>query len=350
MENLNCYKAQFSGFHDLMKFRVREILLVSSSYDAFVLEEDGRLSEKIFHEYLDMNLQFVPRIRRVSSAEEAFSAMRERTYDLIITMARIRDMNPQEFGRRIKETYPGKPVVLLTYDTLNKDSIKQIRESNAIDKIFYWSGNNKILLAIIKYVEDFGNVEDDCKEGVQVILVVEDSPWAYSQFLPIIYTEIMKQTSYLISKGINNLHRQLRMRARPKILLAETYEEAVAIFNRYRNNLLGVISDMSYQKDGALNSRAGLHLARMIKGEIHYLPFLIQSSERENETKVNDSGISFLNKNSPNMHLELCTYILENYGFGDFIFRTPDGCIISRASTIDEFEEIITNLPEESLL
>ncbi|KJR48193.1 Phosphoenolpyruvate synthase / Pyruvate phosphate dikinase [Desulfosporosinus sp. I2] len=350
MENLNNYKTQFSGFHDLMKFRVREILLVSSSYDAFVLEEDGRLSEKIFTEYLDMNLQFVPRIRRVSSAVEAFSAMKERTYDLIITMARISDMDPQEFGRRIKETYPGKPVVLLTYDTLNVELTKQIRETKTIDKIFYWSGNNKILLAIIKYVEDLGNVEHDCNEGVQVILVVEDSPWAYSQFLPIIYTEIMKQTSYLISKGINNLHRLLRMRARPKILLAETYEEAAAIFNRYRNNLLGVISDMSYQKDGVLNSKAGLHLAHMIKGEIHYLPFLIQSSESDNESKVKESGISFLNKSSPNMHLELCTYILENYGFGDFIFRTPDGRIIARAATIDEFEDIIPNLPEESLL
>ncbi len=350
MENLNSYKTQFSGFHDMMKFRVREILLVSSTYDAFVLEEDGRLSEKIFHEYLDMNLQFVPRIRRVSSAAEAFAAMQERTYDLIITMARIRDMNPQEFGRRIKETYPGKPVVLLTYDTLNNDLIKQIRESKSIDKIFYWSGNNKILLAIIKYVEDLGNVEDDCKEGVQVILVVEDSTWAYSQFLPLIYTEIMKQTSYLISKGINNLHRLLRMRARPKILLAETYEEAVAIFERYGNNLLGVISDMGYSKGGVLNTRAGLHLAHMIKKENPTLPFLIQSSEPEVERYVKECGISFLDKSSPNMHLELCTYILENYGFGDFIFRTPDGGIIARAATFNEFEQVLSDLPEESLL
>lgn len=350
MDNTDFFKTQFSGFHDLMKFRVREILLVSSSYDAFVLEEDGRLSEKIFNEYLDMNLQFVPRIRRVSSAEEAFSAMRERTYDLVITMARISDMNPQEFGRRIKEVYPGKPVVLLTYDTLNSELIKQIRESKTIDKIFYWSGNDKILLAIIKYVEDLGNLEYDCKEGVQVILVVEDSTWAYSQFLPIIYTEIMKQTSYLISKGINNLHRLLRMRARPKILLAETYEEAVTIFNRYQNNLLGVISDMSYQKDGELNPRAGLRLGNKIKEEIPYLPFLIQSSESDNESSVLESGISFLNKNSPNMHLELCTYIKENYGFGDFIFRNPDGSIVARASIIDEFEEIIRILPDESLI
>lgn len=350
MDTSNFYKTQFSGFHDLMKFRVREILLVSSPYDAFVLEEDGRLSEKIFGEYLDMNLQFVPRIRRVSSAEEAFSTMKERTYDLIITMARIRDMDPQEFGKRIKKTYPGKPVVMLTYDTLNNDLIKQIRETKAIDKIFYWSGNNKILLAIIKYVEDLGNLESDCREGVQAILVVEDSPWAYSQFLPIIYTEIMKQTSYLISKGINNLHRLLRMRARPKILLAETFEGAMEIFNKYRHNLLGVISDMGYFKDGQLNSRAGLLLAEKIKEEIPYLPYLIQSNELAAEKRVQEIGIKFLNKNSPNMLLELSAYIMENYGFGDFTFRKQDGSLIARASNIDEFEEIVRNLPEESLL
>ncbi|MDQ7096812.1 PEP/pyruvate-binding domain-containing protein [Desulfosporosinus sp. PR] len=350
METSNFHKAQFSGFHDLMKFRVREILLVSSPYDAFVLEEDGRLSEKIFGEYLDMNLQFVPRIHRVSSAEEAFSAMRERTYDLIITMARIRDMNPQEFGKRIKETYPGKPVVMLTYDTLNNDLIKQIRESKAIDKIFYWSGNSKILLAIVKYVEDLGNLESDCREGVQAILVVEDSIWAYSQFLPIIYTEIMKQTSYLISKGINNLHRLLRMRARPKILLAETYEEAVEIFEKYRHNLLGVISDMGYPKDGQLNALAGLLLAKKIKEEIPYLPYLIQSNEPEAEERMQEIGINFLNKNSPNMLLDLSTYIMENYGFGDFIFRNQDGSIIARASIIDEFEKTLRVLPEESLI
>ena len=198
MEGSNLYKTQFSGFHDLMKFRVREILLVSNAYDAFVFEEDGRLSEKIFSEYLDMNLQFAPRIRGVSSVEEAFTAMKERTYDLIITMSRMSDMNPLEFGRQIKDVYPGKPVVILAYETLSNDLIRQIREAKTIDRVFYWSGNNKILLTIIKYVERLGNVENDCRQGVQVIMMVEDSPWQYSQTLPIIYTEIMKQTGYLI--------------------------------------------------------------------------------------------------------------------------------------------------------
>lgn len=350
MENPDNNTIQFSGLHELMNFRVREILLVSSPYDAFVLEEDGRLTEKIFSEYLDMNLQFAPRFQRVSSAEEAFSAMQNRSYDLIITMARISDMNPLEFGKLIKEVYPGKPLIMLTYDSLNNELIRQIREIKSIDKVFYWSGNNKILLAIIKYIEDLGNLEVDCGQGVQVILVVEDSPWYYSQFLPIIYIEIMKQTSYLISHGVNNLHRLLRMRARPKILLAETYEEALGIFNRYRNNILGIISDFAFPKDGKPDGEAGLKLIRKIKEEMPYLPFLLQSEEKTNESKANKNGIRFLNKNSPNLHLELRTFILENYGFGDFVFSYPDGRVISKAANISEFEKLIMVIPDESFL
>jgi CheY-like chemotaxis protein len=182
-----------------MKFRVREILLVSTPYDSFVLEEDGHLSDKIFSEYLDLNLQFVPRIAHAASAAEAFEALNTRTYDLVITMPRISDMNPLDFSRKVKELYPDKPIVMLTYETLDADTLAGIRESKSIDRVFVWSGNSQILLSIIKYVEDRGNVEEDSQQGVQVILVVDDTPSYYSQFLPLIYTEIMKQTRYLIS-------------------------------------------------------------------------------------------------------------------------------------------------------
>ncbi|HYE69118.1 MAG TPA: response regulator, partial [Anaerovoracaceae bacterium] len=205
MDTMKEYDPKFTRFHDLMKFRVREILLVSTPYDSFVLEEDGHLSDKIFSEYLDLNLQFVPRIAHASSAAEAFEALKSRTYDLVITMPRISDMNPLEFSRLVKEAYPEKPVVMLTYETLDNEMLKKIRESNSIDRVFVWSGNSQILLAIIKYVEDRGNVEEDSQQGVQVILVVDDSPNYYSQFLPLIYTEIMKQTSYLISHAVNDL-------------------------------------------------------------------------------------------------------------------------------------------------
>lgn len=344
------YSPQFSRFHDLMKFRVREILLVSTPYDAFVLEEDGRLSEQIFSEFLDLNLQFVPRIKRVSSAEEAFSALKKRMYDLVITMPHISDMDPLEFGRRIKQAYRGKPVVMLTYDTISNDTVEEIRRTRYIDRVFYWSGDSKIFLAIIKYVEDRNNVAHDSQQGVQGILVVDDAPWYYSQFLPIIYTEVMKQTRYLITHAVNELHRQLRMRARPKILLAETYEEAVDIINRYRNNLLGIISDVGFPKDGKVNKTAGFELARLVKEEITDLPVLLQSGEASNALKAKEMNVAFLSKNSPNLLLELRSFILENFGFGGFVFKYPDGTVISTASDISDFERIMRNLPEESLV
>ncbi|HYE82387.1 MAG TPA: PEP/pyruvate-binding domain-containing protein [Clostridia bacterium] len=344
------HSPQFSRYHELMKFRVREILLVSTPYDAFVLEEDGRLSEQIFSEFLDLNLQFVPRIRRVSSAEEAFSALKKRMYDLIITMPHISDMDPLEFGRRIKQTYRGKPVVMLTYDTISNDIIEEIRRTRVIDRVFYWSGDSKIFLAIIKYVEDRFNVEQDSQLGVQGILVVDDSPWYYSQFLPIIYTEVMKQTRYLITHAVNELHRQLRMRARPKILLAETYEEALDIIDRYRNNLLGIISDVGFPKDGKRNKAAGFELACKIKGEITDLPVLLQSGEASNAARAEELNTAFLSKTSPNLLLELRAFILNNFGFGDFVFKYPDGTVLSKASDVSDFERIIRSLPEESLL
>ncbi len=342
--------SQFSRFHELMKFRVREILLVSTPYDAFVLEEDGRLSEQIFSEFLDLNLQFAPRIKRVSSAEEAFTALKKRMYDLIITMPHISDMDPLEFGRRVKEAYHGKPVVMLTYDTVSNDVIEEIRKTRFIDRVFFWSGDNKIFLAIIKYVEDRNNVEHDSQLGVQGILVVDDSPWYYSQFLPMIYTEVMKQTRYLISHAVNELHRQLRMRARPKILLAETYEEAVDIINRYRNNLLGIISDVGFPKDGVRNKTAGFELARLVKEEISDLPVLLQSGEYSNAEKARELDIAFLSKTSPNLLFELRSFILNNFGFGDFVFKYPDGTVITKAADISDFERIIRDLPEESLI
>jgi hypothetical protein len=224
------YEPRFGIFHDLIKFRVREILLVSSFYDAFVLEEDGRLSEKIFGEYIDLNLRFIPRIYRVSTAEEALAALKEGAYDLVITMTRIADMNPLDFGRKVKEYDPRLPVMLLTYEWVEADFLIKIRKTRWLDRVFYWSGDTRILLAIIKYAEDLKNVDNDSHLGVRVILVIEDSPKFYSRFLPIIYTEIMTQTRLLISEGVNDLHRLLRMRARPKILLAENYEEGVALY------------------------------------------------------------------------------------------------------------------------
>lgn len=349
MKNSKEFDPKFTRFHDLMKFRVREILLVSTPYDSFVLEEDGHLSEKIFSEYLDLNLQFVPRIAHAASGAEAFEALRTRTYDLVITMPRISDMDSLEFSRMVREAYPEKPLVMLTYEALDEDMLTEIRESKSIDRVFVWSGNSQILLAIIKYVEDRGNVEDDSRQGVQVILVVDDSPNYYSQFLPLIYTEIMKQTRYLISHAVNDLHRLLRMRARPKILLAESYEEACEIIDKYENNLLGIISDIRFQMDGDVNPAAGLELASRVRDRIPGIPILLQSEETNNIEKAEKLGMSFLDKNAPKLLRELRNYILNNYSFGEFTFKTSKGEVLSTASDISSLENAIKVLPDDSL-
>ncbi len=332
-----------------MKFRVTEILIVSTTYDGFVLEEDGHLSERIYNEYYDLSIYFVPRIHRVSSAQEAFEALKKRTYHLVITMSRMADMSPFEFGKKVKDIYPEVPVIMLSYERLTVEMIDQVRENKSIDRIFYWSGDSKILLAIIKYVEDQKNVEDDCRQGVQVVLVVEDSPAYYSQFLSLIYTEIMKQTRYLVSHANNSTHRLLRVRARPKILLAETYEEAMIIIEKYRHNLLGVISDVRFPQEGKINPCAGLKLVQKVSEMIPDLPFLLQSEEEENAKKAQQLQVNYLDKNSPNLLLDLRTFILENYGFGNFIFKYPDGRVIAEAKDISHLEKIVVDLPDESL-
>lgn len=185
MEYFSEHKTQFSNFYNLIKFRVTEILLVSTAYDGFVLEEDGQLSERIYNEYVDLSIHFIPRIHHVSSAQEAFKALQQNTYDLIITMSRIGDMSPLEFGNRVKALYPSLSIVMLTYERLTPEMILQIREHDAIDRVFYWSGDSKILLAIIHYIEDQHNVEADSAQGVQVILVVEDSPRIIRIFFPL---------------------------------------------------------------------------------------------------------------------------------------------------------------------
>ena len=343
------FESRFSGVHDLMKYRVTEILLVSTQYDGFVLEEDGRLSEQLYNQFADLSIPFIPRLQQVASPEEAFELLPARDFHLIITMARIGDMHSFQFEQSLKEQYPHIPVVMLSYDRLPAATIERIRASGSIDRVFYWSGDSKILLAIIKYIEDRRNVAEDSRQGVQAILVVDDSPVYYSQMLPLLYTEILTQTRYLVSHAMNAKHGLLRVRLRPKILLAETYEEALAVINEYRYHLLGVISDAAFPKEGILQPDAGVALARAVRDRIADLPFLLHSEDRENAAKAAENHISFLDKNSPNLLHDLRAYIMDNYGFGAFVFRYPDGRKLAQAADITELERIIRTLPEESL-
>ncbi len=332
-----------------MKYRVTEILLISTPYDGFVLEEDGQLSEQIYNQFADLNLPIIPRIEKVSSQEEAFEALGRRTFHLIITMSRVSDLSSFEFERALREACPDIPIVMLSYDRFTEDMIAKIRRASCIDRIFYWSGDSKILLAIIKYIEDKQNVEADIRQGVQVILLVDDSPAYYSQILPIIYTEILTQTRYLVRHAMNISHGLLRVRLRPKILLAQTFEEATAIILRYRHNLLGVISDVSFPRAGAMDPGAGIELAHRVREMYSDFPFVLASEQIENAARAKEINVHFLNKNSSNLLHELRGFILENYGFGSFIFRYPDGRVIAEATDITNFERILRDLPDESL-
>ena len=349
MEKYTEAKSCISGADDLFKFRVTEIMLISTEYDAYVLEEDGQLAEKIYHQFSDLSLPYIPRIHWVASSEEAFETLRTIPIHLVISMSRANDMSSFDFERSIHEAYPEIPIVMLSYERLTPEVIGRIRENSCINRVFHWSGDNKVLLAIIKYVEDQQNFATDSKLGVQAILLVEDSPVYYSQILPIIYTEILTQTRYLVLHAMNVKHGLLRVRLRPKILLAETYEEAIKIIESYRYNLLGIISDVRFPKGGCLKKTAGFELAQQVKEMISDLPFLLQSEDEENEKVALARKIDFLSKTSPSLLHNLRSYILESYGFGPFVFKYPDGRIIGEANDITALERIIRDLPEESL-
>ncbi len=344
------YEPRFQDFFDLMPHHIREILLVSSLYDSFILEEDGQLGENLFADYFDLQLSYAPRITRVSTGEQALQAVKERKFDLVISMLRLSDMDVFTVAKKIKKIDKDLPVVLLAYETdITAHNIDPI-DHPEIDRTFIWTGDTKILLAITKLFEDKKNVAHDIEYGdVRVIIVVENSRRYYSLFLPIIYTEIMKQTQSLIAEGLNEMHRQLRRRARPKILLAETYEEALELYKKYKNNVLGIISDISYYRHGKIDPEAGFKLAQKIRATDPELPLLLMSAQTENAEKAKEFHVSFLNKNSNSLLLELRRFIKDQLGFGDFVFRLPNGKEIARAKNLKELEHILENVPDESI-
>jgi len=343
------YESRFKGFHDLMRFRVREILLVSTLYDAWVLEEDRNLSERIFSEYLELDLRYVPRITRVNTGEEALNLMGRKTYNLVLCMTRLPDLEPLEFRRKAKIVRPKLRIIFLTYDAVDKGLLESLREKSDNDRIFFWLRDTNILLSIVKYVEDQKNVYRDARAGVQVVLLVEDSPRFYSRFLPLIYTALLTQTRRLINEGLNSLHRLQRLRARPKILLAETFEQANSIFKHLRHNIIGVISDVRFPMQGEHHPEAGFKLAEMARSLIPELPFILQSSEPHNESLAHKHELGFLYKHSGNLEEELRCCIQDNFGFGDFRFRRPNRNPVGNARDLHEFYDVLRTVPEESI-
>jgi CheY-like chemotaxis protein len=346
------YGNRFQRFQDLMRHRIHDILLVSSMYDSFILAEDGRLHESLVSEYLGLNLTDAPGITRVSSAREAVSMVRrENRFNLVICSLRMEDMDALEFARSLRKHDKDVPLVLLTYDYQQLSSLMARLDFSIFDKVFVWQGDFRILLTIIKLIEDKLNVRHDTElVGVQSIILIEDNVRFYSSYLPIIYTELMRHSQELISEGVNPAHRLLRRRARPKILHCVTYEEAWDLYSRYHQNILGVVSDIQFPRKGESDPHAGLELARNVK-EIHPdIPILLQSHDPSNQALADEVGASFLLKNSATLLEELRRFMISRFSFGDFVFLLPDGSEVGRAHDLRSLEKELARVPAESLL
>ena len=312
-------------FHELMSHRVNEILLEASPYDAFILEEDGRLTEQIITEYLGMNFNYAPRLTRASTAADAIHILNDKTFDLVIVMLRIEDRDPISLGKAIKELYPKMPVILLAFDETELKRLTNQITPNSIDRVFIWSGDASVLPAIIKYVEDRKNAHRDIIKGdVRAIIIIEDSPRMYSILLPLIYREIMYLTKNLMNKSLNNTQRLLHLRGRLKVLLTPNYETAEKFVTKFGNNIVGIISDVRFPRNGTKNPTAGVEFAKWVRSIHPSMPVMLQSTDLANHTMAEAIGADFLHKNSSTLLQDLRDFIITNFGFGDFTFRLED--------------------------
>ncbi len=341
----------FERFENLMPFRVQDILLVSSVYDSFILREDGRLNELLIGDSLELNLQQIPGMTHVSSGREALAlAKAQPRFNLIVTNLQVGDMDAAQLATEVKNAGLDVPVVVLAYDYREIKNFVARNPVSDIDRIFLWQGNARILIAIVKYIEDKRNVLHDTKiMGVPVMLVVEDNIRYYSAFLPVIYTEIITQSKRLLSEGLNVAHKLVRMRARPKILLCSNYEAAAELVMRFQEYLLGVVSDVEFPRHGQLSPDAGFDLAYMVRDVVPDVPIVLQSSRTQFMNRAQSGGFSFLQKRSPTLLLSLRRFLIEEVGFGDFLFRVPDGSIVARARDMNELEAQLHKVPAESV-
>lgn len=350
LAELETFEYESARFDSLMAFRIQNILLVSSLYDIYNLREDGQLTDMLVAEYAEFRLSSAPSLRRVDSGVSAIEALRENDFELVIVLRTLSDMDPEEFTREARALRPDIPVVFLAFHhrEIESDRDKLIR---AYDDLFIWNGDSRMLLTIIKLVEDKANVEADTDSvGVRVIVLVENSIRFYSAYLPLMYAEVMRQSSALLSESINATARRIRMRARPKILLAQNYEDAVSLFETYREYLLGVITDIQFPRKGVLDASAGIRLAEKIKQEAEDLPVLLQSSDRTQAELAHRSNAAFLFKQSPKLLKKLSGFIKNNFGFGDFVFKLPDGAEVARASGFRELQECVESVEPSSLV
>ncbi|MCK5776480.1 MAG: response regulator, partial [Bacteroidales bacterium] len=338
-------------FSNLMPKRIYQVLLIASSYDAFMLEDDGRIDEQIFMEYVALNLRYPPHFIIVNTEEEAMQTLETEPIDLIINMLDLGTAASFEFAKIIKKEHPDKPIVALAPFSREVSLRFEKYGTDAYDYIFAWLGNTDLLMAIIKLIEDKMNAENDInKVGVQAIILVEDSVRFYSSYLPNIYKIIMRQSNRFMQEGLNDHQKMMRMRGRAKILLATSYEEATSLYNKYSDNIHGVITDMTYPYKGVKEEFAGLKLAKKIKAKNKYTPILIQSSDAKNAKLAKEIKVGFLHKTSKTLSRDLRRFIVNYFAFGDFIFVDPKTQKeVEIATDLKSLQTKIFVIPDESL-
>lgn len=341
-------------FQELMPTKVKEILLVATRYDAYSIVREGQFSDKIFGEYLQLNLYSAPRFTSVNTHDEAIEAMGKRHFDMVIIMASVDRNVPLSIASQIYKQKPRLPILLLVNNNYDLTYFTKTAEPlSFIDRVFVWNGNTSIFLAMIKYIEDKKNVQRDVSVGnVRIILLVEDSVKYYSRYLPLIYTNVMLQTQNLVSDdSTDELHMILKMRARPKILLVSNYEEAIGLVDRYKDNLLCVISDVKFAHNGKDDIDAGIELLNYVKATLPFqIPLLLQSHDVSNEKRAEEIGADFINKNSDSLSKDIQNFIFKRLGFGNFEFLMHDGRKVAEAHSLHEFQELIKKVPIESIL
>ena len=341
-----------TSFANLMNKRIYNVLLIATKYDAFMLEDDGRVDEQIFNEYTSLSLRYPPRFTQVTTEEEALAELKNRNFELIICMPNMDNRDIFAAATEIKIHYPNIPIVVLT--PFSKEVSKRIanEDLSAIDYVFSWLGNAELLLAIIKLIEDKMNAPDDTASvGVQIILLVEDSVRFYSSALPHLYKFVLEQSQMFAKEALNDHQRTLRMRGRPKIMLARTYEVAVRIFNQYRDNMLGIISDMSFMHNGVKDPYAGYKFGQYVRKTGLIIPFVLESSEVGNKVYAKELGASFIDKNSKSYPQDLRKKIMQRFGFGDFVILNPQTKEeIMRIKDLKDLQKKVFQIPDDSLV
>lgn len=350
LPDLQNYEFGEIPFKKLMQNRIYNVLIVCSNYDYYLLEEDGRIDELIFEEYSSLNLRYPPNILHANSTTSALEILDTYQVELVISWLDIGRLS-FEMSNTIKKKFPDIPIVALSHYPDELQKLLDKKQTTNIDYVFHWNGNTNIFLAIIKVVEDSINAENDINEiGVKAILLVEDSIRFSSRYLPLIYSILFKQTQTFEQEGLNEHRSIMSKRGRPKILLAKTYEEAISFFNKYKNNLLGVISDVTYLKNNKKDNEAGFHFLEYVRKWDVYFPVIIQSSNSKNKSKALSFNAKFLHKQSETLGLELKNHINKYFSFGDFEFLTPNYKVVRKAKDLKQFQKALALVPIESIV